>query len=107
LVLWIALNEAGRVTPWLFQLCEGVQLEVSEPFGGFVLRDASMDEEVVFVCTGTGVAPFRSMIHQRLQKQNGSNVVLVMGNRHEKMYLVMPNGFNLLRPSHDFNTCPF
>ena len=84
LVLWIALNEAGRVTPRLFQLCEGVQLEVSEPFGGFVLRDASMDEEVVFVCTGTGVAPFRSMIHQRLQKQNGSNVVLVMGNRHRE-----------------------
>jgi CDP-4-dehydro-6-deoxyglucose reductase len=84
LVLWIALNEAGRVTPRLFQLCEGMQLEVSEPFGGFVLRDASLQEDVVFVCTGTGVAPFRSMIDQCLQQANPINVILVMDNRHRE-----------------------
>lgn len=81
IVLCIALNENGAVTPWLFQQSVGHSLEMSEPQGGFVLRDTSPSVPCAFVCTGTGVAPFRSMIQERLQSNDGSTVVLVMGNR--------------------------
>lgn len=106
LVLWIALNESGRVTPQLFQMVEGAQLDVSEPQGGFVLRDASLQQVVVFVCTGTGVAPFRSMIHQCLQQQDGSPVVLVMGNRHREDVLGHTEWLQLAESTPRFHYLP-
>lgn len=81
ITLCIALNEKGAVTPWLFQQSVGLSLEMSEPQGGFLLRDTSPTVPCAFVCTGTGVAPFRSMIRERLQSNDCSPVVLVMGNR--------------------------
>ncbi|MCX8485106.1 MAG: FAD-dependent oxidoreductase [Bacteroidia bacterium] len=81
--LCVALNEAGKVTPWLFQQCEGAMLDISEPQGGFVLRPTSAEVDVVFVCTGTGVAPFRSMIQSCLTLNPNRKVHLVFGNRTE------------------------
>lgn len=81
LALCISLNEGGQVTPWLFGLKEGAMLEISEPQGGFVLRPTSHDVDVVFVCTGTGVAPFRSMIQSCLSSNPNRKVHLVFGNR--------------------------
>lgn len=83
LELCISLNNLGKVTPWLFQQCEGAMLDISEPQGGFVLRPTSADVDVVFVCTGTGVAPFRSMIQSCLTLNPNRKVHLVFGNRTE------------------------
>ncbi len=79
--LCIALNASGKMSPHLFALNAGAALEVSLPQGGFVLRDASREVATVFVCTGTGVAPFRSMIAARLACDDNALVCLVMGNR--------------------------
>lgn len=93
--LCISLNDSGLVTPWLFGLQPGDTLEISPPQGGFVLRDASGSGsapasgsiDFIFVCTGTGVAPFRSMIDQALKLASTRQVHLVFGNR--KMYDVL------------------
>ena len=45
----------GHLTPELVKLSPGDPLEVSGPFGEFVLRDRS--RPLVFVATGTGLAP--------------------------------------------------
>ncbi len=77
--LCIVLNETGKFTPWLFSLDLGQELMVSEPQGGFVFRGIEEPIKHVFVCTGTGIAPFRSMIHDSLMQ--GCETVLVFGNR--------------------------
>lgn len=83
LELCISFNELGQVTPWLFAMGEGMVLDISAPQGGFVLRPTSIDGDVVFVCTGTGVAPFRSMIQSCLSLNPNRKVHLVFGNRTE------------------------
>ncbi len=78
--LCIALNDKGLFTPWLFQLNNGQTLEISEPQGQFVYKDEFAHFDNVFICTGTGIAPFMSMIDKALH-QNEKNVHLVFGNR--------------------------
>ncbi len=55
---------AGAMSCRLKRLESGAPLEVSGPFGFFVLNDqVILDSQlVVFVATGTGISPFRSFI---------------------------------------------
>jgi ferredoxin/flavodoxin---NADP+ reductase len=54
----------GDVSVKLKSLKIGTKLEISGPFGFFVLRDNEQNENghFTFVATGTGISPFRSMI---------------------------------------------
>lgn len=81
LELCIALNAMGKVTPWLFGLNKGAEIQVSQPQGGFILRQDSVVEDAIFVCTGTGIAPFRSMIDSLLKSPGNTQIHLVFGNR--------------------------
>lgn len=82
--LCIVRKPAGPGTEFLFEELEiGAELWVSEPQGKFVLEQGSVP--LCFVCTGTGIAPFRSMI-LGLLNQNGvldRKVSLVFGNRYK------------------------
>lgn len=80
LELCIALNENGIFTPWLFGLSVGHQLEISEPQGQFIFKEEYAQFPCVFICTGTGIAPFLSMINKALSISN-QPVHLVFGNR--------------------------
>lgn len=81
--LCIVINETGEFTPWLFSLNIGDEIQGSEPQGMFNLREVHPSVPYLFVCTGTGVAPFRSMI-QRVLKESDNPVYLVFGNRIEE-----------------------
>ena len=81
--LCIVINDAGEFTPWLFSLNIGDQIQGSEPQGMFTLNEVHLSVPHVFVCTGTGVAPFRSMIHKVLNESD-NRVYLVFGNRIEE-----------------------
>lgn len=69
----VVLKEDGAATPLLFDMPVGTKLTCSNPQGRFVLPDEiSPDVRLVFICTGTGVAPFRAMIkdilfHRKLE----------------------------------------
>ncbi len=54
----------GRGTGYLFdEINPGDELRSKAPGGVFVLSEKALDlDELVFICTGTGVAPFRSML---------------------------------------------
>lgn len=80
LELCIVLNENGVVTPWLFEKKEGDDLEISHAQGSFNLKNDGNEGPIVFVATGTGVAPFRSMINESLTFTD-REVHLVFGNR--------------------------
>ena len=85
--LCIALNEKGIFTPWLFSMKIGAQLEISDPQGQFIYKPEFAEFSNIFICTGTGVAPFVSMIEQALSK-GILPVYLVFGNRktHDILY---------------------
>ena len=68
-------------------LCDmKVEEEISSqgPFGDFILRPPLRN--TVFIATGTGIAPFRSMLHWMLpheDRHQGKHFWLVFGSRYE------------------------
>ena len=65
--LCIVQLAGGRGTKFLFEEAKvGTSVLSKEPSGVFTLPERPLDFDVVMVCTGTGVAPFRSMLCQRL-----------------------------------------
>ena len=74
----------GFMSNYLCDLPVRGEIEASGPFGDFILRPPLRD--TVMIATGTGVAPFRSML-QWLFADPARNAVnqfwLVFGSRHE------------------------
>ena len=84
LVLIIKRVEGGTVTNWFWGLKPGDRFRVQGPFGKFILPDP-LDFEPVFIATGTGVAPFRSMIHSLLRGGFRGRMSLIFGTRYDTM----------------------
>lgn len=59
LILYRVIPE-GKLTPHLITLKPGDPLECTGPFGSFVLHDPA--RPLVFIATGTGIAPCRGFI---------------------------------------------
>ncbi|HNV98161.1 MAG TPA: FAD-dependent oxidoreductase [Chitinophagales bacterium] len=72
----------GAGTGYFFDHCvEGSSLRFRGPQGTFVLP-AQFDRPLVLICTGTGIAPFRSQIKQLLAQQvSVPEIHLVFGTR--------------------------
>jgi ferredoxin-NADP reductase len=83
--LCIVKKPDGPGTNYLFdELRIGESINISEPQGKFVLDEVG--SPLCLVCTGTGIAPFRSMIQDLVKKHNHLPVPvsLVFGNRFEE-----------------------
>jgi ferredoxin-NADP reductase len=79
--------ENGFMSNFLCDLTVGQTTSIHGPHGLFVLKPEV--EDVILVATGTGVAPFRSMVQDLLAKdsngqppQKGRNIWLVYGTRY-------------------------
>lgn len=60
--LVIVLNEHGMGTPFLFnEVKEGSEITLRGPQGKFTMPEI-LDRDLYLICTGTGIAPFRSMV---------------------------------------------
>jgi ferredoxin-NADP reductase len=82
LELVIVLNETGVGTPWLFKnALVASELTLRGPQGVFNLPE-TIDTDLFFICTGTGIAPFRSMSHY-IHNNNipHKNIYLIFGTR--------------------------
>jgi len=74
----------GFMSNFLCDMKEGEELPCQGPFGDFILRPPLRD--TVFIATGTGIAPFRSMLHWLLAEESrhqGKQFWLVFGSRYE------------------------
>jgi ferredoxin-NADP reductase len=80
--LVIVLLEGGLGTNYLFnQVSVGSELILRGPQGVFVLPEP-IDRDLFFICTGTGIAPFRSMTHYILDNNvPHQNIYLIFGCR--------------------------
>jgi len=79
----ISLKEDGAATTLLWGMKKGDPLSITEAKGDFILRQPA-ENEVCFIATGTGVAPFKPMIAQLLLSDPKVHVKLVFGNRYTK-----------------------
>ena len=75
----------GFMSNFLCDMKKGEEIRCQGPFGDFILRPPVRD--TIFIATGTGIAPFRSMLHWLLAdeaRHQGKQFWLVFGNRTEK-----------------------
>ena len=80
--LCIKLVEGGFVSTYFFNLKEGDIIHTALPYGVFTVKEP-WQENLVFVGTGTGVAPLRGMIKKLYESGCTKNIWLVFGNRYE------------------------
>jgi CDP-4-dehydro-6-deoxyglucose reductase len=84
--LVIVLLSDGVGTPWLFNnLVVGSELTFRGPQGVFVLHEHNLQKDMFLICTGTGIAPFRSMV-QHIKRNNipHRDIYIIFGARTQK-----------------------
>jgi len=86
--LLIVLNPNGLGTPYLFnEIKVGSELTLRGPQGVFVLNQP-LEKDLFLICTGTGIAPFRSMVRDVLNKNiPHQQIHLVFGCRKKENLL--------------------
>jgi len=83
--LVIVLLEGGLGTTYLFTKVEiGSELTLRGPQGVFTLDDDDLSKDIIMICTGTGIAPFRSMVnHIKNHNIPHKNIYLLYGTRKQ------------------------
>ena len=82
----IVLLENGAGTTYLFnEVSVGSELILRGPQGVFTLDEENYQKDLFLVCTGTGIAPFRSMAHH-IYRNNipHKNIYIIFGCRTQK-----------------------
>jgi glycine betaine catabolism B len=84
--LVIVLLEGGAGTTWLFNnVVVGSELTLRGPQGVFTLDEENLQKDLFLICTGTGIAPFRSMVqHIKLKSIPHENIYILFGCRTQK-----------------------
>ncbi len=91
----------GVASNYLSDLAEGDEVHVSGPNGKRFLLPARPEEhDYVFIATGTGIAPFRGMVMELLERKVDSKVALVMGAPY-RTDLLYDDFFTRLEHEHE------
>jgi ferredoxin--NADP+ reductase len=76
---YITLVHSGSLTPRLFTLNIGDRLYMApKPTGMFTLDMVNAEKNVILIATGTGVAPYMSMLRSNALKRN-ANLMVIQG----------------------------
>ena len=106
--LVIVLLEGGAATNYLFkEISVGSELTFRGPQGVFILKEDHLQKDIFFICTGTGIAPFRSMAHH-IKNHNiaHKNIYLLFGTRTQKDLLYFPELTQLQKDLPSFYFMP-
>jgi ferredoxin-NADP reductase len=71
----------GVFSPYLFDLRPGAVVKLRGPYGSFGWAEPPGDS--VLAATGTGIAPFRAMLPERLAADERHGYTLILGVRYE------------------------
>jgi ferredoxin-NADP reductase len=106
--LVISLNAEGLGTPYLFNEVKiGSKLPLSQPAGKFMKPPVANDIDLCLICTGTGIAPFRSFLKDLIHKNTPyKSINLIFGTRHEKdvLYKEEMEELSRIMPNFSFTT---
>lgn len=105
--LLIVLLEDGAGTPYLFnEIKEGSELTLRGPQGVFTLPNP-LEKELYFICTGTGIAPFRSMVqHIHRHRIPHPPIHLIFGTRTQNDLLYVDELKQLEQKMEGFHFVP-
>ena len=80
---YITLVRSGELTPRLFQLKIGDKLWLQKKVTGFfTLETVPREANVILVATGTGLAPYMSMIRSELARNTNRRYAVIHGAYH-------------------------
>jgi len=83
LEFYVVLVASGALTPRLFGLPQGSPLWLSPKFSGlFTLDDVPEDKHIILISTGTGLAPYMSMLRTHLTCGDKRQFAVLHGARH-------------------------
>jgi ferredoxin-NADP reductase len=105
--LIIVLNPDGLGTPYMWEHYRvGSKVPVAGPLGKFVLPE-KIENDICFICTGTGIAPLRSMATQILKQGIGhQRLYMVFGNRKQQDILYLKEMESLQEQYSEFTFIP-
>jgi ferredoxin-NADP reductase len=102
--LCIKKIETGKTTPILFNKKVGDIFHIHGPLGLFTTKDSL--NHILCIATGTGIAPFRSIIADLIQTDSQKQITLLLGVRHENHILFQREWEELERLSPNFRFIP-
>lgn len=99
--------KSGALTPRLFALQPGDRLWLGPKFTGlFTLDEVPVDQHVVFLATGTGLAPYMSMLRTHLDQDTSRRFAVVHGARNSWDLGYRDELFHLQRLAPHFHYLP-
>jgi len=98
--------EKGIASTFFWKLKEGMAIDLSGPHGKFLLKEPMDSYEPIFMATGTGVAPLRSMIHDLVQRRAIKDIWLFFGCRYENSMLYDSEFRSLAAMRRNFHYIP-
>jgi len=96
--------DPGHLSPRLFDMKPGDRIKMLPPLGMFVLRQQA-PRDSIFIATGTGIAPFRSMLQAHL-KASSPSFTLLFGVRYESHLLYREEFEEMARTHANFRFWP-
>lgn len=80
---YIMMVRSGALTPRLWNLTTGDPLWIGPKFTGmFTLDEVPGDTNIVLIATGTGLAPYMSMLRSFLLHKSDRHIAVLHGARH-------------------------
>ncbi len=80
---YITMVRSGALTPRLFALAAGDRVFLSQKLSGmFTLDMADPEANLILLSTGTGLAPYMSMLRESIPCNANRKIVVVHGARH-------------------------
>jgi ferredoxin-NADP reductase len=101
--LCLNLVHEGKFSPYLFHMKPGDTVEMRSPLGQFVIRHPERD--AVLIATGTGIAPFRSILRGHLTATSPA-FTLLFGVRHEHSLMYRDEFEDMARRFENFRFLP-
>lgn len=83
LEFYVSLVRSGALTPRLFALKRGDRIFMRPKITGmFTLDEIPNDSNLILMATGTGIAPYMSMIRTFIKPDDTRNLTIIHGARH-------------------------
>lgn len=103
LLFCVKLKEGGRASRWIDErLTVGTEVSVQGPLGLFTLEENT--DELFFVATGAGIAPFRSHIKWALEEKGDTRTMhLIFGVRHRSDFFWLSEFESLTKKHKNFH----
>lgn len=99
--LCVTKVEHGPSSTFLHTLKPGDAITLMGPLGKFGMP-TPLTRPPVFIATGSGIAPFRSMIHKLIHDKTDKNIVLIYGNRFDEDIIYLKEWEKLAQENPNF-----